>query len=66
MLPTEHHYDQDKSQYPVTKPIKNLESYVQCTREAEFFGDITVRHDKVHAAFVVATATSNLSSLVRL
>ena len=51
----EHHYDQDKSRYPVTKPIKKLESDVQCTGEAEYVGDIPERHDEVHAAFVVAT-----------
>ena len=51
----EHHYDQDKSRYPVTKPIKKLESEVQCTGEAEYVDDIPRRHDEVHAAFVVST-----------
>ena len=61
----EHHYDQDKSRYPVTKPIKKLESDVQCTGEAEFVGDIPERHDEVHAAFVVATqANCDIDSVI--
>ena len=47
------HYDTDPGQYPLNKPVSKIEADVQCTGEAEYVGDITARHDELHAAFVL-------------
>ena len=48
-------YQTDASLFPVNKPVKKLESLVQCSGEAEYINDLPLSPKELHAAFVLTS-----------